>query len=247
MKCIIQKAFQGFVLLIAFTVLLTGCKSAASSTIQPQETTQIIQTFVLDGPTENSPSPVQSNTQQAYPDPSQVQAAQPTSPYPEPVENAAQPNCPSASGGEGEMRLDIYGICFLYPAGFTASTEGIFNGVTVFGPALDSTTEPLQAVFNLQVNPAEGRSLDEAMGEILEQNPDAPIETTAVRVNGFEAYQLEGVPGQTVSRMLVSVMNSQVYLMTFSPLDEALAQAKPDVEMLWDTITKSVQFYRPQP
>lgn len=248
MKPFKHKAFPGSVLLIAGILLLAGCKSAAPPTLQPQEPIQTLQSTTPPvEPSGNSsyPEPVQSNDQPAYPEPAQVQSGGPVSPYPEPVENAAQPDCPSGSGGDGAVRLDDFGICFLSPAGFTSSTEGILNGIAVFGPALDNNAEPLQAIFNLQVKPAEGRSLDEAVSEIFEQNPDASIEKTAIRVNGYEAYRLEGVPGRTLSRMLVFVVNSRVYLMTFSPLDEALAQAKPDVEKLWDTITQTIQFFRP--
>ena len=187
-----------------------------------------------------------------------VEAATPTpevfiplDPSPTPVKSSLPLSCQVTD-------LNVFtdeaaGYCFAYPVQF-APGETSDQGVSVLGPALDESAEPLQASLDVEVQPAYdgselARLVDAYLSQSGFQNLPWTIERSGLTLGGEPAERLEPIPGLGSSRIVMALHGDQLYTLRFGPLEQELA--KPDLEALFQTVTGSFAFFdgtvAPQP
>ncbi len=143
--------------------------------------------------------------------------------------------------------------CFLYPAGFEVETSGLGQQdveLGVFGPALDTSADPLRAAMLIAVTPVEpGTDLKSAVDGFLQQFEGMPvpaIERKEYAFGGGPAELVEVVPGLTGSSDIFALGSSgdTLYHFIFEPSVRDFPQAQADFEELFNTLNMSFTFLR---
>lgn len=155
-------------------------------------------------------------------------------------------NLPAACRGEGLATVfsPEDGYCFAYPVYFTRSAEP--SPITVLGPALDPSIEPVRATLLLNIRPlAPGEDLRAAVDAYLANfaaMPTLEITRQAVTLGGEPAEQLEVVPGREGSRDVIAAHGGRVFHLLFMPSLRDFPQAQADVTALYQAVVNSFTF-----
>jgi hypothetical protein len=131
------------------------------------------------------------------------------------------------------------GYCFLFPIAYDVEqpAEGVLS---VLGPPLDDSIEPVRATLYVSVQDAQGRTVEDFVGENLATVQGLEISQSSITLGGEEAIVLDGMPGQATNRQIFIVHADKLYILVFSPFakdygEEAYAQ----VQELYNLVTSS--------
>lgn len=142
------------------------------------------------------------------------------------------------------------GYCLQYPSSFDIADvfpEGapnVENILGIYGPAHDASLEPLRAGMNVVVvGPADGRTLQQVVDEaVASAGPDAEITTLPAELDGEPAMILEGMPGRTENRQLLTIHEERVFQLTVYPTGDDFPEVADEVELVWQTALDSFAF-----
>ena len=186
--------------------------------------------------------------------PAETQAPMPTeapAPTAEPVTpTVPTPDTPVAGLDCADAGLPVYtapqgDYCFAYPEQFTLEPSPAAGTLSLSGPALDQSLEPLRASLGIETQPVSAEAdLARLVDAYLTQTPfqglPAPIERTQINLGGEPAEVLEDVPGRLNSRLVMALHNGSLYTLRFHP--SGASQAAADLEALYSTVTGSFRF-----
>jgi hypothetical protein len=141
----------------------------------------------------------------------------------------------------------VDGYCLRYPARFRVDDvypPGIAN---LYGPPHDQTLEPVMAASTILVaDAAQDRNLADSVDGWLAQHSVHPVtQRQAGLLGGEPAEIVEGQGERSGLRAILAVHDGKLYALTFYPVDDRFPQAAPDVQALWDTVTRSFAFLSP--
>jgi hypothetical protein len=190
----------------------------------------------------------------AAPNPSPAPTPELPTPTPE-VFNPLSPS-PTPSGSALPLTcqvtdLKVYvsplgGYCFAYPPGFTLDESAVpSGGVSLLGPALDQSLEPLRASLSVSLRPVPAESdltrlVDAYLTQVELQNPPQPIERAGLPLGGQPAEMLSPVPGRLNGTVALALHSGYLFTLLFQPVDLAVAQ--PGFDDLLQTVTGSFAF-----
>lgn len=179
-------------------------------------------------------------------------AAEPTVAAPEPVAPALNSKPPDSCVVDGQQTYvnAFDGYCFAYPARFELQTSPT-GQPQLFGPALDQNLDALRASLALEVEVAvKDARLSEIVDRYAQQfaGMNVPaITRTSIDLGGEPAEMLEVVPGREGSRDVFALHDGTLYHFMFMPSVRDFAQAKNDVEELYNAVTQSFSFTSKKP
>jgi hypothetical protein len=134
------------------------------------------------------------------------------------------------------------GYCLLYPAYFRQQDITVPDVTIFIGPAVDPTIpEPVQVFLQVNTEPANGRSLEQVVGEVLSVVTGQEIQQSEVMLGEETAVLITGLPGRTAGRDLYAVHNETVYHLRLDPL--GFEQVATDLELVWQTVLDSFTFF----
>lgn len=174
--------------------------------------------------------------------------AQPAEELVEVVEPASSD---SASGQQFSSEEGNY--FFVYPADYCwlPGQDALTNTfVSVAAPDAETNRcpdEPLilhgEVVWvGVSVSPANGQSLEEAANVVMEGLEDFGLELGEVVVDGETAVQINNMPGQDISRELLTIHNDQLYRLTFVPASADYGDRYTQMETLYAQVIDSFEF-----
>ena len=158
------------------------------------------------------------------------------------ADDIAAAGCASESGRVFNSEEGNY--CFVYPEdycwlpGQDAMTNSFVSVASEDAEANRCPDEPLILHGNVvwvrvDVSPANGLALADAIAGFTAGLEDFGLETEDVMLAGETAVQINNMPGQDISRALFAVHNDQLYQLTFVPAG---------ADRLYDQVTTSFQF-----
>lgn len=163
-----------------------------------------------------------------------------------PVAPAIPAACLSHGEAQGTYFDLTHGYCLQYPAGFTVRDQRP-GPVGVFGPPLDQSSEPVRATLTINVDPAQGRTVQQVVDEIVAQvGSTQPVTRTPTTLGGEQAETLAGMPGRTQNRQVLVVHRDRAYRLILFPVDPGFPQAGPDIDRLWASVSRSFTFLPPE-
>ncbi|MCB9008618.1 MAG: hypothetical protein H6656_14820 [Ardenticatenaceae bacterium] len=178
----------------------------------------------------------------AVPD-TQEAAVQPTEAAPtaaaESIESAA---CASETGHI--FQSEEGGYCFVYPEDYCwlPGQDALVNTfVSVDSDNAETNRCPDEPLIlhgdvvwiSINVAQANGQSLDEAVASVTAGLEDFGLEMESVVLAGETAVQINNMPGQDISRELLTLHNGQLYRFTFVPAG---------ADALYQQVTSTFQF-----
>jgi hypothetical protein len=144
---------------------------------------------------------------------------------------------------EGEallVRADD-GYCLTYPTRYRVIRD-VPENLSIVGPALDESIEPVMAAFGVTVSEAPGdieTSIKAAMAEFAGFT-EWTIDRLDVELGGVPAAMFEPVPGRLSGRLLLAVHGGKLYRLDFWPVDVEVALS--DVNELYNSVISTWQF-----
>jgi hypothetical protein len=181
-----------------------------------------------------------------------VPTAEPTVAPPAPVAPAlnSQPPASCVVAGQQMYVNPFDGYCFAYPARFELQTSPT-GQPQLIGPALDQNLDALRASMALEVEVAvKDARLSEIVDRYVQQfaGMNVPaITRTPMVLGGEPAEMLEVVPGREGSRVVFMLHDGTLFHFLFMPSVRDFAQAKNDVEELYQAVTQSFTFTSKKP
>lgn len=168
------------------------------------------------------------------PTPTSPEATQPVS-TPIPSASTDVDGCPITETGDAKpYRNDEDGYCLLYPENFTVVPPRflVFNPTNAPGDVLGD------AVVDIQVEPANGRTADQVAADaIAAVGQGFNIQMEQVVVDDTRAFVVNGLPGQDPMRNVYIVSQDRLYKITFMPWGN-----NPELEIAYDWVMKSLHF-----
>lgn len=136
--------------------------------------------------------------------------------------------------------------CLLYPAQFTIGDEAA-GRVGFYGPPLDQTIEPVRgALLVMAEGSTGGRTLMQVVDDFVprEAHAASPQMRETSTLGGQPAEIVKGAFGErgVVAWQVFVVHENTVYHLSLYPMDDRFAQAKPDVEAIWQAVQRSFTF-----
>jgi hypothetical protein len=133
--------------------------------------------------------------------------------------------------------------CFQYPERFEFKNED--NGLwVIYGPPLDDSPDPLRAALAIEVRPAHGQTLAQAVEAFLEENSAPTLVTTRtdLTLGGETAVMLEPVAGRPTYRAVIAIHADRLFILRFSPDTQTFVAARDDVTELYEVVMKSFTY-----
>ncbi len=135
----------------------------------------------------------------------------------------------------------VSGYCLQYPAEYD---------VAFVNPAMvvlfkNSTLNATDPNFNVDVQPANGITVDQAADKLLEDYSVPGLEThrTEIVLDGVKAIVLDGLTGQDPNRQVVVVRNDTLYKLYFVLVDKNQPELYAQAEALYNTVIKTFNFH----
>ena len=149
--------------------------------------------------------------------------------------------CPTATADTRLMTNTEDGYCVLYPAAASSNMPGWI----VINPISNPGDVPGDAWVNIHAEDAAGRTVDQVAEEIM-TNTGTGFNATVeeVQVDGGDAIVVDGLPGQDSNRLVITVRNDRLYILTFMPWYPGTGQPTP-LEHMYETILQSIHFLPP--
>jgi len=149
----------------------------------------------------------------------------------------AETECPQPEIGLTVLQNEGYGYCMLIPEAYDVS-RGDAAALAVYVHSPLAVEHP---VLYIDVEDAAGRSAQDAADAVTAQFTDLQnlaIGRSTVRLAGQNAVQLDGVPGQNLSRELFLVHEDRLYTLTFVPDHPDEGTRYGEMLGLYDTIVR---------
>jgi hypothetical protein len=170
-------------------------------------------------------------------------------PAEEPAETPVSFELPAACIPTGEQNGPFVnlqdGYCLQYPAAQGYRVKDVLPGgiAAIWGPPLTPGFEPIRAGLTIRKDsPANGRSLDDIVAEVLVTNPEAYVADNAATFAGEPAQVVEGIPGMMDGRRYYLIHNDFLYVITLVPLTdqtEYSEQVMAQRELLWQAVSET--------
>ena len=160
----------------------------------------------------------------------------------------AGPECPQAVAGTTMFTNIDDGFCLLLPDGYamagSSSAESAKVETTFY---VDSLQDVSHARLIITVEDASGRSLSEITTayetEIETALPGYDVMWSfGYMLDGQPANQFDQVPGQDLSRQVLTVHDGRLYTLTFIPDDPAAGDAYTEMQAVYDMVMDSFSF-----
>lgn len=142
------------------------------------------------------------------------------------------------TGGVQLLTNEAHGYSLWYPKGFEVYYPNEQEAV-ILAPA---TTEGHRERAFIWVEPAGGKTVEQAVGELLADFEGFEIEQTMTIVGGEAAMILDNLPGQDINRRVLVVHADRLYSMMFVPSDPERAQAYAEMETVFGPLLNTFQF-----
>lgn len=175
------------------------------------------------------------------PTPTPAAAVEATPAIVEPTGPATVPAGCVADAGQALVSRPDDGYCLAYPTRFKVLRDEP-EGLSIVGPALDESVEPVMATLTVTVGAAQGdfaASVQQAMAEHAGFTA-WKIERLDVELGGLPAAVFEPVPGRLSGRTLFTQHAGKLYRLDFWPVD--IEAAMLDVNELYNSVIASWQF-----
>ena len=167
----------------------------------------------------------------------------PLDPSPTPLESNLPLSCQVT---DLQVYMDeVVGFCFAYPAEFSLDGS-VSQAVSLVGPALDQSAEPLRASLRVEVQPVPENSnltrlVDAFLSQSGFQNLPWTIERSSLNLGGEPAEMLAPTPGLGSARVVIALHGNSLYTLWFKPVEQEAA--KSGLEALYQTVTGSFAFF----
>jgi hypothetical protein len=158
--------------------------------------------------------------------------------------------CPTATSDTKLLTNIEDGYCLLYPAEASAKEPGW----VVFNPTSGLSDVPGEAWLNIQVQDAEGQTVQDAVGIFVAQQSAHEIMNSEgsgftglninikeVQVDGIPAFVIDGLPGLDSNRIVVLVQNDHLYTLTFMPWHPNVVNPTP-LENVYTMVMDTLHF-----
>ena len=145
------------------------------------------------------------------------------------------------------------GYCFVYPENYCwvpGQTATVNSFVDIEAADMETNRcpdEPLifhgEVVWvTVNVEPANGQTLDALAATVTAGLEDFGLETEEVMLAGETAVQINNMPGQDISRELLTVHNDRYYRLTFVPASADYGERYTQMQDLYTQVVDSFQF-----
>jgi len=136
-------------------------------------------------------------------------------------------------------------FCVLYPIGYEVA-QPTENELVFFAGSLQDVAHPKLLI---EVQDAAGRTAeqvaDELQADVQKSMPGHSVERSFGLWVGYEPAQvLENMPGQEISRQVIVVHDSRLFVLTFTPADAGAGEVYTQMESLYTTVIDSFRFLR---
>lgn len=177
-----------------------------------------------------------------------VKAGDQTATFALDVDNVLQTetSCPEPGAGEklftGQVEAVGSSYCFLYPADFEVLPGQMEGFASLVGPKYGEGSEPLRANLSLVTEDPAGRSLQEYLEAQKAGYPGTTFKQEDISLGGSPAILVQDFPGRLSNKMVFAKHNGIIYVLTFSPNEDAFPEAKADMERLYESVLDSWVF-----
>jgi hypothetical protein len=146
--------------------------------------------------------------------------------------------CPPTTEDTELLIVKEHTYCLLYPSGYTVERPNPEETVLVVGSLLN-VSEPR---LYIKVSDANGRTLQQAADAVVADFPGFEIVRSSATIGGQEAVVLDGVPGQDISRQVLTVYAGRLYQFTFVPANQDAGEVYARMQELYTTVADSLVF-----
>ncbi len=152
----------------------------------------------------------------------------------------AADECVAPKSEQQAITSETFGFCVLLPADFSYEEPSATNANLFIGSMMDVAYPKLM----LEVTDAGGQTAAEAADALVAEFPaDMGIQRTFGDMLGYEvAERLDGVPGQDLGRVLLTVHDDKLYRLTFVPADPAQSEIYAQMEELFNMVLQTWRF-----
>lgn len=156
----------------------------------------------------------------------------------------AGPECPFA-GANLWYTNEPFGYCLMLPAAYSAVSVDPDGAEMAF--YVDGVQDTTHARLFIKAKEAKGRSLEEVTmeheAEIEKAVPGSDVMWSwASLLDGEPANEFRQVPGQELSRQVVTLHNGRVYTLTFLPDGPAADETSAEMQSLYEMAMDSFSF-----
>ena len=149
--------------------------------------------------------------------------------------------CPDPATGFESLKIDSHGYCAAIPTGYSVLYPNPAEIIVWHGSQLDPAPDPVR--LYIQVQDAGGRSPAGLADQITAGlGGGFPVERADLALGGEPAVSLNNVPGQDLSRQILTVHGGWAYKLTFVPLDVGQAETRQQLETLYEVVVRSFKF-----
>lgn len=157
----------------------------------------------------------------------------------------AGPECPEVKADTVLYTSEPQGYCLLLPAAYSPLQVDETGAEMAF--YVDSMQDTIHARLFIKVTDADSRSLEEVTlereAEIEKIFAGSDVEWSwGSLLDGEPANQLYQVPGQDLSREVVTLHAGHLYTLTFVPDDPEAGETYAEMESLYEMVTDSFSF-----
>jgi inhibitor of cysteine peptidase len=164
------------------------------------------------------------------------------------VDNVAEKE-PGTTCPEETADLSLFlngkdGYCLLHPAWYRAGASQS-NAAVISGPSLNAGGEQIEIYLSIdKLGSADGLLVEEiAEGQLSGiEDSGTDIEWGEIDLGGETAITADGVPGTFPVRQAFIVHEDTAYVLTVSPIDDALPAVSREAELLWEAVISSFTF-----
>jgi hypothetical protein len=177
-----------------------------------------------------------------------VKAGEQTASFTLDVDNVPQTEitCPAPGAGEKLLTGQAGGVgkayCFLYPADFEVLPGQMEGFASLVGPKYGEDPEALRSNLSIATEDSAGRSLQEYLDAQKADYPGTVLKQEDISLGGSSAILIQDFPGRLSNKMVFAEHNGIIYVLTFSPNEEAFPEAKADMESLYESVIDSWVF-----
>lgn len=145
--------------------------------------------------------------------------------------------CPEPVEGTALLQNEQLGYCLLYPDDYIVEARDNADILVI-----DSIMNHVDPRFDVLVEDAAGRTVEEAVEEWATGYPGFEMPRSTITVDGEEAIVVDDVPGQEISRFVFVVHGDRLYRMMFTHTAPDLGEAYAQAQNLYTVVTNSFRF-----
>lgn len=146
--------------------------------------------------------------------------------------------CAAPPAGAARLANEGHGYCLHYPDDFTVENP-LETEVVLLGPVPGAGD---RARAFIEVEDAAGRTTAQAADALLAGLPDFDVVRGQIGLGGEPAVLLDRVPGQDLSRQIITVHGGRLYRLTFVPSDPEFDEPYRDMERVYAAVLNSFRF-----